>query len=110
MLHTRQKGGPAGCGKGLGGLQKRAALWPVVLGDELLYMSYDYFNDLCSAKGNIAPAVILPHKAKKPQRKIDTAKKVYVVHHNTLSDTDSVISTDTGFGSDIIFQKQDRIG
>jgi len=33
------------------------------------------------------------------------------VHHNTLSDTDSMISTKTVFGSDtdIIFQKQDRI-
>jgi len=37
---------------------------------------------------------------------------MYVVHHNTLSDTDSMISTKTGFGSDtdIIFQKQNRIG
>jgi len=35
-----------------------------------------------------------------------------VVHHNTLSDTDSMISTKTGFGldADIIFQKQVRIG
>jgi len=37
---------------------------------------------------------------------------VYVVHRSTLSDTDSMILTKTGFGSetDIIFQKQDRIG
>jgi len=36
---------------------------------------------------------------------------MYVVHHNRLSDTDSMILTKTGFGSDtdIIFQKQDRI-
>jgi len=25
-----QEGGPAGCGKGWGGLQKRAALWPAL--------------------------------------------------------------------------------
>jgi len=25
---------------------------------------------------------------------------MYVVHHNTLSDTDSMVSTKTGFGSD----------
>jgi len=41
---------------------------------------------------------------------------MYVVHHNTLSDsfsdTDSMILTKTGFRSDtdIIFQKQDKIG
>jgi len=42
---------------------------------------------------------------------------MYVVHYNTLSDsfrihTDNMILTKTGFGSDtdIIFQKQDRIG
>jgi len=32
------------------------------------------------------------------------------VQHSTLSDMDSMISTKTGFGSDVIFQKQDRIG
>jgi len=50
-------------------------------------MSCDYFNELCSAKDNIPPAVILSYKAKKPQGKIDTAQNVYVVHHNTLSDS-----------------------
>jgi len=27
---TAQKGGPAGCGEGRGGLQKMAALWPAL--------------------------------------------------------------------------------
>jgi len=43
--------------------------------------------------------------------------KMYVVHHNRLSDSfqtdmDSMILTKTGFGSDadIIFKKQDRVG
>jgi len=37
---------------------------------------------------------------------------MYVVHHNTFSDTDRMILTKTGCGSDtdIIFKKQDRIG
>jgi len=41
--------------------------------------------------------------------------KMYLVHHNTLSefsDIDSMVLTKTGFGlhTDINFQRQDRIG
>jgi len=39
-----------------------------------------------------------------------TQHKNVIVHHNTLSDTDSMISTKTGFGTDIIFKKQDGVG
>ena len=48
----------------------------------------------------------LPHKVKETLHK----NVAYVVHRITLSGTDSMISTKTGFGSDIIFQNQDRIG
>ena len=37
---------------------------------------------------------------------------MHAVHHNTLSDTDSMVLTKTGLGSDvdIIFDKHDRTG
>ena len=47
-------------------------------------LSFDYFNQSCSVKVKITLAVILPHGA---WSKIDTAQKMYVVHHNTVSDS-----------------------
>ena len=68
-------------------------------------LSCDYFSQSCSAKG-----ICL-------MRQNRHYTKMYVVHHNRLSDSfqtdmDSMILTKTGFGSDvdIIFKKQDRVG